>query len=72
VVPLDVQDALALATIVGTRAWPPTFTAVRPMSRIGSMARSEPTTETSATSRWSVIVRSTPKNCATKIAATAG
>jgi len=31
-----------LATIVGTKAWPATLTAVRPMSRIGSMASSRP------------------------------
>jgi hypothetical protein len=32
----------------------------------------EPTTETGAVSRSSVMPRSTPKNCATKIAASAG
>ena len=32
-----------LATIVGTSAWPATLTAVRPMSRMGSIASSRPT-----------------------------
>ena len=32
----------------------------------------EPTTETSAISRYDTMLSSTPKNCATKIAAIAG
>ena len=48
-----------LATIVGTSAWPATFTAVRPMSRIGSIASSRPTPASGRPSVDSVSVSMT-------------
>ncbi|MNW52064.1 hypothetical protein D3C74_295680 [compost metagenome] len=48
-----------LATTVGTSTWPATLTAVRPMSRIGSIASSRPTPASGRPSVDSVSVSMT-------------